>query len=301
MPAYNAAQHIAESIKSALDQTWRNIELVIVNDGSTDETDRIVQEYLSDERVLYFQHDQNKGLPATRNTGIRISTGEYIAFLDSDDLWHREKLQRQMEYFEHMEVDLVHTRYQILDNDAYYTRKLSRKAIKHLEFPTYESLLCHNGIGVLTVVIKREVIAQIGDFDESLWTGEDWDMWIRLAKAGKRFGFLNDILATYRIHGGTMTQQIEIYGQAVMVVLSKHLNVNHPIPENVSFPALSNLHYAIGVRHCINSNFKTARINFLKSLRFNWRKPKTYLYLLFASLRINPVALRNAVMFRRVG
>ena len=108
IPAYNQAKYLGKAIQSVLDQTFTNFELIIVNDGSSDGTDDIVKSFV-DPRIKYIVHDQNKGLAATRNTGIRASSGEFVAFLDLDDFFHPEKLKIYMDYVaEHSDVSALY-------------------------------------------------------------------------------------------------------------------------------------------------------------------------------------------------
>ena len=98
MPSYNTAKYIAESIKSVQAQTYKNWELLIVDDCSSDDTDDVVRPFLSDERIKYLKNEKNSGAALTRNKALREAKGKWIAFLDSDDLWHPNKLEKQIEF-----------------------------------------------------------------------------------------------------------------------------------------------------------------------------------------------------------
>ena len=113
MPSYNTAKYIEESIKTVLNQTYTNWELIIVDDCSTDDTDLIIKPYLEDKRIKYLKNEKNSGAAVSRNYALREAQGKWIAFLDSDDLWHPEKLERQIEFMEENGYKFTYTDYKI--------------------------------------------------------------------------------------------------------------------------------------------------------------------------------------------
>lgn len=117
MPSWNTAQFIAESIQSVINQTYKNWELLIVDDCSTDDTDNIVEPFLTDARIKYFKNEKNSGAALTRNRAMREAKGEWIAFLDSDDLWMPEKLEKQIRFMNEHNYTLSFTEYEKIDEE----------------------------------------------------------------------------------------------------------------------------------------------------------------------------------------
>jgi glycosyltransferase involved in cell wall biosynthesis len=182
MPAYNAGRYIRASIESVLNQTYRDFELIIINDGSTDNTEEIIKKY-DDYRIVYI-HQNNAGVSSARNTGLKKTKGDYITFLDSDDLWIPDKLERQLEFYHKKcsgNIGLVFSNYYFFTDTIEHAWIVDYRDYFNLE-NTVEKLLIYDFIGTLTVMIKREAFNDIGYFDESLHGPEDWDYWIRVAQ-----------------------------------------------------------------------------------------------------------------------
>lgn len=179
MPAWNAAETIGKSIESVLRQSYGDWELIVVDDGSTDSTSDVVASFADPRIHLFFQ--PNAGVAAARNRGIGKSSGEYVAFLDADDLWLPGKLAAQVAAFRSAgpELGLVHTRLLTFasdpelcvarDDDAWYGY-----------LPPWERILVYDFIPTSTVMIRAEVLDEVGLFDEGLFGVEDWDLWIRV-------------------------------------------------------------------------------------------------------------------------
>jgi len=228
MPAYNAEKYIAESIASAQRQTFRDWELIVIDDGSTDSTAEIVKGLQqNDERIIYV-HQQNKKLPAARNCGIKLSKGQYVAFLDSDDLWLPEKLERQLEAFEKQKADLVFT-------DGFILKEKTQELIP---YPTvsgfftgeemYRIEYFSNLIPVLSVLIKKDWLNKIGHQDETLIFGcEDWDYWLRMARNGATFYGMPEKLFKYRVHDGGMSRKIAWMKLAEFTVLYHNIDYRY--------------------------------------------------------------------------
>jgi glycosyltransferase involved in cell wall biosynthesis len=206
--AYNGARWIAETLDSVLAQTFRNFEVVVVDDGSSDETPSVVAGYGSRVRCL---RRENGGQPSARNFGIRAARGLYIAFVDADDLWLPEKLQLQMELLsKHPDLAWVYSDAIVFDGEnGKELYKISDVA--HLyEGDILRPLLILDFIPSPTPVIRRDVFATVGYFDESpdLRIGEDWNMWLRIA-AKYQVRFVNRPLAKYRAHSESMFESTD--------------------------------------------------------------------------------------------
>ena len=183
IPTYNRAHLIGRAIKSVLNQTYQDFELIIINDGSTDNTEEIIKDFQKkDERIKYICHGKNKGGSAARNTGIKVARGEYIAFQDADDEWLPEKLKKQMEIFKNTSsnVGLVYTGFWIIrDNQKTY---IPQSWVKQKDGDIYIELLKDNFVGTPTILIKKKCFQKVGVFDETLPRLQDWELVIRLSK-----------------------------------------------------------------------------------------------------------------------
>lgn len=201
-PAYNCERFIGETIESVINQTYKNWEMIIVDDGSTDKIGNIVKNYCKrDIRIKYFWQ-KNSGRPAVpRNVAIRKAKGKYIAFLDSDDLWVSEKLARQVEYMEkHPDLDLVYGLAKCVGNPLFEGRLV--KQPKDVAFcTTFEELFICNSIVCLTVIVRASSLQRVGLFNEapSFVSAEDWDLWLRFAHDYK-IGFIPELVGFYRVH-----------------------------------------------------------------------------------------------------
>jgi glycosyltransferase involved in cell wall biosynthesis len=229
MPAFNAEEYIAESIRSVLAQTYPTYELIVVDDGSTDNTAQVVGSFRSSQ--IRYLYQSNKGLANARNTGIRASKGGLIAFLDSDDLWMEQKLALQVEAIEREEADLIYS-----NGYVFYDDKTDDESLVfadpegHMRFgridgdEMFKFLFPVNRIPVLSVLARKRVLEQAGLFDESLrYMGhEDYDMWLRLALNRAIFYGVKEPLARYRIHPRAMSRNVVNSLLAELEVFEKH-------------------------------------------------------------------------------
>lgn len=174
IPTYNRASFLHEAIDSVLHQSYQDFELILIDDGSDDDTRDILKPY---QGRLNYHYQENAGISKTRNTGLRIAQGEFIAFLDSDDLWTRRKLEKQMEIFEQIDeaeicyTDEVWIRKGVRVNPKKYHRKYTGWIFQ------YCIPLCI--ISLSSALIRRNLFAQVGLFDEQLPACEDYDLWLR--------------------------------------------------------------------------------------------------------------------------
>jgi glycosyltransferase involved in cell wall biosynthesis len=181
IPAYNAEKSIARTLDSVLSQTYRNLEVLVINDGSTDKTAEIAESYVWKDPRVRVLHQPNLGLSAARNYGIRFAKGEYIAPIDADDIWHKEKIQAQVECFQHSKtsVGLVYSWSMIIDENG---NPLTGIAYKHRGNVLAE-LIYSNFVGNGSCpLIRRSCFEEIGVFDVHLRACEDRDMYLRIAE-----------------------------------------------------------------------------------------------------------------------
>lgn len=202
VPAYNAMRFLPQTVASALAQTWQDFELLIIDDGSSDGIDVWAAQH-PDARIRLIRQ-ANQGAATARNTGILEAEGEYIAFLDADDLWEPTKLERQVACLEaRPEVGLVHTAIRYIDEDGYDTGRILRS---EGDGDVWKQVVLHMLIRCgSTPIIRRSCFDKVGVFDPQLGFAEDWDMWIRIA-AQYHFAVINDPLVSYRQHSSNMTK-----------------------------------------------------------------------------------------------
>lgn len=223
VPTYNSAHLITTTLNSIWQSTNQNYEVLIIDDGSTDNTKDIVTPYLSDNRFKYvFQ--VNKGLAGARNTGIEHAKGEYLVFLDSDDVILPEKLVVQSKYLDtHSDVDVAFSDSQwFVEDDLNHTLPVT--------FPKYEGdvlpyLLFGNFMHVNAVMVRTEKVREVGGFDINFRELEDWDLWMRLAINGSKFGYTPGILSKVRIRKGSMTSDQMRMNKAMVRVLEKNIPI----------------------------------------------------------------------------
>jgi teichuronic acid biosynthesis glycosyltransferase TuaG len=191
-PAYNAAVYIAETIASVLAQTYTNWEMLIVNDCSKDNTAEIVQSYaVKDKRIKLINLKQNSGAAIARNAAIQNAKGRYIAFLDSDDLWKKEKLQKQIEFMQQNGYAFTYTNYG-------HFKGTKENIQNHVQIPTslnYQQALKGNKIGCLTVMMDRKQIANIHFTTQK---HEDYILWLNILKQGITAYGIQESFALYR-------------------------------------------------------------------------------------------------------
>ena len=189
IPTYNMERHIARTIACVVNQTFTALEVLVVDDCSTDRTPEIVKSLAEqDQRIRYLRLTQNSNRPAVpRNVGIAESTGEYVAFLDHDDTWTRNKLTRQISFLDrHPEVDMAHAPLWTHVNGN-PLRGITRLPLLTELTTTYRSLLKRNTVMCSSSVVRRSTLETLGGFDEqpTLRTVEDYDLWLRIARVGK--------------------------------------------------------------------------------------------------------------------
>ena len=190
---YNSITYLPETLESVLRQTFTDFEVLLVDDGSTDSTVQWASE-LVDSRVKLITQE-NQGVCVARNTGIAHALGEYVAFLDSDDLWEPTKLEKQVRYFEdNPSLGLVHTWLALIDEQGNLT---GRVLTSNAEGDVWEQLVQKNTVACSSTMVRRCCFEALGGFDSNLRVAEDWDMWIRMAER-YQFGLIQEPLVRYR-------------------------------------------------------------------------------------------------------
>lgn len=192
-PMYNSEKYIGITIESALNQTYKDWEMIIVDDCSSDNSPKIVKEYAkNDERIKYIKTDSNKGVSNARNIALKMANGQFISFLDSDDIWDEDKLKKQVDFMKKNKCTISFTAYELIDEN---NEKLN-KIINVPKIVDYKTLLKGNILGCLTVMIDKSKL----DFEIKM-SGvrhEDYVLWLSILKKGHIAYGINEVLAEYR-------------------------------------------------------------------------------------------------------
>jgi glycosyltransferase involved in cell wall biosynthesis len=269
MPAFNAEKTITKSIESTVKQTFDDWELIIINDGSTDSTLKIITSFQQlDSRIKLINLLNNKGLSNARNEGILNAKGDFITFLDSDDLWHKDKLKIQNDFHSrNPESKISHTDFNLIIGDEVTIRRfrfISKLVYKH-SGNLFPQLIFKNPIGILTVCLKRELLNEVGVFDTNLWTFEDQDLWLRVSRKSN-FSYITSVLASYRISTGGITSKTGKYKRAYKHFIKKHFETAQKY--GLIEESLSVYHMYFGVQYYKSKNYFLSILYFQKSIFF---------------------------------
>ena len=202
IPTYNRAATILESVNSVLTQTYSDIELIIIDDGSTDNTEEIIKS-IPDKRIVYLKQTQ-QGACIARNHGIDVAKGQYIAFNDSDDIWVSDKLEKQLECLKSSHADVVYCGMERhVGNKVHYFPADQKKGEKL----TLEKLLSRNKVSTQTILMKREITDAIR-FDSTYMRFQDWDFVLRILERGYKVEYLHEPLVVARVQNDSITMKV---------------------------------------------------------------------------------------------
>ena len=204
IPTYNAEKYIKTAINSALRQTYQNIEIIVIDDGSIDRTKNIVQS-IQDPRLNYF-YQKNQGQSAARNTGIKIAKGEYIALLDADDLFLPEKIEKQVNFLEtHLDCGVCYCKIYNFFDDC--PDKLFYNPVPNYSGFIFDKLLKHSVVNPLAAVLRKEVLEKYGGFKDDWRRCDEQYLWLKLAFSKVKFCYLDEVLAYYRVNQNSLSNQ----------------------------------------------------------------------------------------------
>jgi glycosyltransferase involved in cell wall biosynthesis len=260
IPTHNRSKFLRAAITSVLNQTYQDFELIVVDDASTDNTAETVTAF-KDARIKFIHHETNKGGSAARNTGILHSSGDYIAFLDDDDEWLPEKLARQLDILRSSpsELGCVYTGYLDVDGN---TGKVVAQQIPTKHGDLSKDLLIENCVGsASSVCLKRECLAKVGLFDETLPCSQDYDLWMRIAKQF-RFACVQAPLFKYSIHNDKISTNTDARTKGLELIQSKYSS-------SISGKYFSNAYNDLGIKHCLAGDMNRGRTTFIKAITFS--------------------------------
>ncbi|CAN5513579.1 hypothetical protein BH10ACI3_BH10ACI3_21940 [soil metagenome] len=266
IPNYNYAQYLSEAINSVLDQTYPDVEIIVVDDGSSDASKEILLSYGNRiETVL----QQNQGVAAARNNGVKASSGEFIAFLDADDLWGAEKTEKQVNCFRNDEkLGLVHVGVSEIDSNG---NSIGDK-LEGGEGKMWQELLLFSGKGILGggsgVMMPRTIFDEVGGFDERLSTSADWDLYFQISS---RFevGFVREPLLKYRVHNSNMHANIDVMERDMTLAFEKAFHPESPDLSAIKRRAFGSLHQNLAGSYFVARDYLPFIKHSLWSLAFN--------------------------------
>ena len=264
VPAYNRAKVLKYSVESVLEQTYQNFEIVVVDDGSTDNTEEVIKSF-NDGRIRYIKHEKNEGGARARNTGIKAARSNYIAFQDSDDEWLPEKLEKQVKVLESLcpEVGVVYTDMWKIRGDKreyfYSPRIMPSDEI------IYERALDYRvrNIGIATALIRKECFDKVGMFNDKLPRYIDLELFIRLSKYFY-FYHIKEPLLNYYNTDKSISSNVNDLVTARKFILEQYFD---DIKQNKK--VLANHYFGIGISLCSSGDFKTGRDYLIKAIKVN--------------------------------
>lgn len=261
MPVYNRQNLVSASVDSVLQQTYSPVELILINDGSTDDTAKVLDGYAEryPEQIKVI-HQQNTGQVVARNNGITLAKGEYVAFLDSDDTWLADKLLKQMPLFQ-SGVGLVYSGIYEVAEDGHVLSEIIPPI--DMRGDIFYKLLVKNGMTGGSVVISHEALDDVGLFDANLKAAENWDLWIRITKKYKA-DFIAEPLVCYLRHQGNMSADSDMMSMATKFIYEKHIpeTTNDQRLQHARSQAYAYLHYSAGIVAFGRGDYGAARREF---------------------------------------
>lgn len=281
IPNYNYADYLSRTVDSVLAQTYGNVEVIVVDDGSRDKSLDVLKKYEKEIAVIV---QQNQGVSAARNTGANNSTGDYLAFLDADDIWLPEKLEKQMVKFrDDEEVGLVHCSMTYIDKEEKPTGE--HEFGKEGWFADQILLLKGGIVGAgSTAIVRRSLFDEIRGFDKRLSTAADWEFSYRAASRSK-VGYVPDSLVQYRIHGSNMHSNLAAMEHDVLIGLGKAFADDAPSAvQRIQSEAYSNFYWMMSGSYFHSKRYGAALKNGVKSVYY---KPSRIGNIVLAPLKKN--------------
>lgn len=293
IPAYNKADLTIKAVESVLSQTYGNVEIIVVDDGSTDDTKNKLQ--LFGDRIHYI-YKQNGGACSARNVGIKQATGEYIALIDCDDIFYPEKIAKSVECLEKKsDCGFVYTGAYFIDRDD---NVISEYGISNRPASGWiaSRLILNNFICNSTVVIRKECFKEVGFFDEKIFIPADWDMWLRLSEKYKA-AYIDDKLTGYRLTDSYTASNMETAIKEIVYILNKVFIRNNRISSGLKKKCLSNVYFSFGLDYAVMQDFKKARETLFRSVL---NKPHSLRGLLFwGGMLFAPKLFRKIILYLR--
>ena len=285
VPTYNSAQWIRETLDSVLAQSLSVLEILVIDDGSTDDTAKIVGSYGPPVSYVYVVH---AGVSAARNLGIRMAEGNYVAFVDADDYWDSSKIEAQMRLLVSHGLAWASCLTRPFDDQT--GKKISGPVPLMPDGDILEALLLNNFIGSATPLIRKSVFDQVGCFDESYGAriGEDWDMWLRIA-SHYPLGVVQTELAFQRLHPESTMSRASMRERTYCLcgVVERAVTRDWQRLGPLRNRALANIYYRAGVQLMKRNEYREAQVYFLRELGYFPPRMESLVYLFLSLLGPN--------------
>ena len=300
IPAYNAAEFIGETLDSVYAQTYTDFEAVVINDGSpdTEALEKALRRY--PEKLRYIKQE-NKGAAAARNTGLRAAAGEFVAFLDADDTWKPNFLEKQIDLLKRTGADFVYADALLVGDSPLSGRTFMQVQPSRGEVTAASLLAVEVTVLTSTVLARKQPVIEVGLFNESIKRGHDFELWLRLAKHGVRFAYQHDVLAHHRIiesglSGDTISQLKRTLSVLEVVGKRDDLSANEKAALKINMDrTLGELALEDGKSRLVAGDFAGATEGFKKAreLHGGWK-----LRLVCAGMVLTPTLLRRVYQAR---
>ncbi len=265
---YNMGKYLPYAIQSILEQTYPYFDIHIVDDGSTDNSRDVISQYENDSRI-FIHYQENQGQAKAKNTGILSAKGSFIAFLDADDTWSHDKLEKQLPWFERKNnIGVVYTSYALTTEDG---RLMETPKRKHYNGKITEKLLIDNFVTGMASIVKKECFDAVGIFDETLPMGIDYDLWLRIS-ARYEFYYIDDVTYYYRQWGGQMSHRHTKRFECAVRIMQKFID-EHPgcIRKSKIDEAWAHLYVSQGYNCFIKENKNISSLSyFIRALLYKW-------------------------------
>ncbi|MCJ7517879.1 MAG: glycosyltransferase family 2 protein [Methanomassiliicoccales archaeon] len=259
IPTYNRATSLGAAIQSILDQTYQDFEIIVVDDFSSDDTEKVVKGF-QDKRISYIRHAENRGASCARNTGIKRAKGRFVAFQDSDDIWLPSKLMKQIEVMSRAsnEVGVVYTGY--IRTESGVERYNPPSYIDEKQGNIYRQLLKGNFVGTAMVLARKDCLEEVGLFDEEIYNyGEDWELWLRVAKR-YLFILIDEPLVLAPVGDDSNVKNLTRKTAAIERILALHEEEFNRDPKSYARHL-----YLTGINYCRIGRMKDGRRLFVRS------------------------------------
>lgn len=291
---FNRSKLLARALDSALKQTFNDLEVIVIDDGSTDNTRAMVEIYAKeDPRIKYF-FQENKGVVGAKNAGIKESHGDYIAFLDSDDIWMPEKLAKQVATLKaDKDIGLVYSNARIITNEGAATGKIyiktHEKSIATDEY--FQRMIIRDFIPLSSIIVRREVFSTCGLIREDFHGSDDYEWLLRLLSNGVKFSYIDEVLMEYRLTHNSDSSDLHLRHKITLRILKIYAQKLQNVSPNYTRQLkkrYAQAYYGLGYANYEKNNLKEAR-EALRNSILNWPfcDGKKYLLLLFCILPQN--------------
>lgn len=265
IPCYNSAKFIEKTLNSVLEQTYKPLEILVIDDGSQDETRKILERYSSQVELLCHPNNMNLGIGASMNLGVQKAKADLIAFLDADDLWHPTKLGEQVKIFAtHPDVGLTYTNVNVIDEHDKVLYEIPPGDSTELNEPSKILLKCYIRTAS-SVMVRRNLFQQTGMFRTDIFAA-DHDMWIRMGEK-TNFYFIPECLASHRKRQGQVSSKRKLWEDGFVIL--QEACKRYPYGNSVKRKRRAVLHYRLGEYDWRHNSYLSAAKQFTLSAMFD--------------------------------